>query len=969
MAQIPNNTNINDIIKSSIKNLKDTTKVLKVIIGEIEDISKIIPADFDQYSAKLDSVSKLMSNYLGIIQKIPSLSKIDKTELKSSSSMVAMANDYYKNFIELMDNLNDLSYSANYKSLTEFTGIVDKLTDSISSISNMPNFNIRQLLRTKLYLVEYEWILNEILVIHDKMYKDFDVMDTSNISDSINNLYNVINTIDEGDYSTLVSAPFKAALIQTAIIDILSAIKIVNNKLASKTLVKNMDVAENVSKSLIEVTNSLLEITDNLSQISKQHKSVNAAKNTLALLPPIFDLINKISKSIKDINIDNSDVQNVVNFTKRIIRIEKQVILMGLLAVPFAAASILSLVFITIGMLAMRALMHIILLISNPIVIRAVAMSIRRLAGVVLMIALTIASLALTVAVILIAHEMITNNLRQILETILCIGLVLLAVIGLGWLMTISSPLILAAVAGMTFVGLTLLAIIGISLVLKEIPKYGFDEKQQSAIKGAINSIISTVRSVVDSIFGAFDKPMGQKGEDGLVLSVSSMILGDTFTNIIKLVMASSILVFSTLAVGLVYLTSMTLNLLTTNSTIRTTVNNKQSIKSNVSTIMDTSKNVINSIFESFDSPISDQHDGVLVGLSSWLLGDTFTNMAKLILACAALTFTTIAVGLVKLTAMSLNMISNIKFDPFAVTSNTQTIMSTAKSIIAAVNAPVDPIQSGEKSFGRDIVEWIMPSGLLNMVDAIMSIGSLVPTMIAVGSVRFLAESLNTISKVTINTDVEKKAQDIVIMGSKLVKLINDQDSFGIIDNTKAIARISILKDLGNVLASFSKDIKVQNHEKIMDSTIKLVDKINTTKLENLRTAYNMFKEMKEFSQTISGNFEGLADALNEKIAPLLEELKELMSKIPEAVDKSASTVSGSVHSAVAWQSGTATQSQVAEQVARENPGMTKEEINKVVDQRMVEQTQTVNKGIEMKLEELMEILQNYSNPVPVRLT
>ena len=92
---------------------------------------------------------------------------------------------------------------------------------------------------------------------------------------------------------------------------------------------------------------------------------------------------------------------------------------------------------------------------------------------------------------------------------------------------------------------------------------------------------------------------MGQKGEDGLVLSVSSMILGDTFTNLIKLVMASSILVFSTLAVGLVYLTSMTLNLLTTNSTIKTTINNKQAIKSNVRTIMDTSKNVINSIFES----------------------------------------------------------------------------------------------------------------------------------------------------------------------------------------------------------------------------------------------------------------------------------------------------------------------------------------------------------------------------------
>ena len=45
---------------------------------------------------------------------------------------------------------------------------------------------------------------------------------------------------------------------------------------------------------------------------------------------------------------------------------------------------------------------------------------------------------------------------------------------------------------------------------------------------------------------------------------------------------------------------------------------------------------------------------------------------------------------------------------------------------------------------------------------------------------------------------------------------------------------------------------------------------------------------MAQFSESINGNFNELAEALNEKIAPLLEELKELVGKVPEHMDKNS---------------------------------------------------------------------------------
>ncbi|MBR5298207.1 MAG: hypothetical protein IKU29_10140, partial [Parabacteroides sp.] len=82
--------------------------------------------------------------------------------------------------------------------------------------------------------------------------------------------------------------------------------------------------------------------------------------------------------------------------------------------------------------------------------------------------------------------------------------------------------------------------------------------------------------------------------------------------------------------------------------------------------------------------------------------------------------------------------------------------------------------------------------------------------------------------------------------------MVNKSEKFGdIMKNT-----LLYIKFMDNHLRG------VDHHGVITDLT-NFIDKIGSVKLENLQTARNLFKEMKEFSQSISGDFEGLAEALN----------------------------------------------------------------------------------------------------------
>ena len=104
-------------------------------------------------------------------------------------------------------------------------------------------------------------------------------------------------------------------------------------------------------------------------------------------------------------------------------------------------------------------------------------------------------------------------------------------------------------------------------------------------------------------------------------------------------------------------------------------------------------------------------------------------------------------------------------------------------------------------------------------------------------------------------------------------------------DDGKVKSRLSLLGVLGEQLKKFPQEMG--DPSTAIDNYIKFFDKINTVKLENLKSTERIFAHMAAFAKSINGNFDGLADALNDKIAPLLEELKKLLEEIPAQIRKS----------------------------------------------------------------------------------
>ena len=83
-------------------------------------------------------------------------------------------------------------------------------------------------------------------------------------------------------------------------------------------------------------------------------------------------------------------------------------------------------------------------------------------------------------------------------------------------------------------------------------------------------------------------------------------------------------------------------------------------------------------------------------------------------------------------------------------------------------------------------------------------------------------------------------------------------------------------------------DSKNTKFKEGVDKAIEFTNTINNAKLDNLQTATNLFGKMTEFSNTINGNFEGLADTINDKIMPLLEKLNDALKETNEGIKNGA---------------------------------------------------------------------------------
>ena len=174
----------------------------------------------------------------------------------------------------------------------------------------------------------------------------------------------------------------------------------------------------------------------------------------------------------------------------------------------------------------------------------------------------------------------------------------------------------------------------------------------------------------------------------------------------------------------------------------------------------------------------------------------------------------------------------------------------------------------------------------------------------------------------------------------------------------KAKNKISIISDLLEAVYDYGRmNIQdVENMTKITDGYIKFFDKINSVDLTQLKTTVTLFEKLAEFSESINGNFEGLAESLNEKIAPLLEELKKIMDGVGQKVEKSGANTSASIFAANQQSLST---NEMHQQADRQLPNGTDEQKEKLVQQMMEKQAQQQTNSIISKLEDFIQVFKS----------
>lgn len=209
-----------------------------------------------------------------------------------------------------------------------------------------------------------------------------------------------------------------------------------------------------------------------------------------------------------------------------------------------------------------------------------------------------------------------------------------------------------------------------------------------------------------------------------------------------------------------------------------------------------------------------------------------------------------------------------------------------------------------------------------------------------------------------------KKMNELIPELKHLVKQLNKLGKMSdkkLTETKKNLDNVSELIQAVNKVLNESNNLEAANiggTEKIMTNYSKFIDKINSADAKKLKISRDMFHEMAEFSRSISGNFEGLAQSLNDKIMPTLDSIKDFLSELPEQIEQ-ASTKAQKAISEINDSVGGGHQETEADIVKRltADGKMSEVDAKKQAQNQLKEQTNKKKGSVVNNIQELADLL------------
>lgn len=1037
MAKIVNQNDIMNVIEASMKNTTTVLKGVKNIISVIKtiqeekiqlnvvkkfliDFRKIIPSlvllqnTLSSNLTPLSSGSQMKLFSTEIITQVGHLSSIIKT-IETIDLGLKFRFKIFKlrrNIIKIIDLLTELSKYDDQKlilSKNVLSNVNETLGSLLSSIEILKSIKLSpvffsSLILLKLSLIYIQNIINEM----EKNDKNIDynslIKTLSSIQTICNHIQQITLILSKVKSNILVQLQLKwlikmIGLIPALILKINSIPKIDNNILKEliklkRVLVLLSDIALIISVLavvLIPVSLLIWPIVLAIFVIAKGFQLMTMILRGIKLRSLTKQLLN-LNLVILSLLILNVTLLLLIISVQEILQPQRMLLLLGYLTFICIFALVIKLmVWIVKSLVSFKGIISLIVFIA-------------------------IIGILTIITTMLFAISIMAIKVIQNIGGIFLLLLSMIAIIGsiaiIGLMMSLLTPIIPFILLGV----LAMVVLIGAFFILAvQLFILQFIHLDKEAILNNVNIIMDTAFAVINSIFNQVIGIGGSNHNTPWYEKVIRFIGGSAVT-LITAILAVGFLALTVVAIGLILFMAVELRLLQSIDL------NKEAILKNVSIVIDTALSVISSIFDRKDDKGENPSNKNYFLTILEKFCQPFASIFQAIMAIGFLALTVVSITLILFLATELRILQTINLDKATISANVSTVIDTAQFVINKIIAPDNSNPSpAKKGIFDKLLDFVLPDGLKNMIDAMMAIGFLALTKVAIGLVVDIANNLTALTKLPslsnvipnvdsaiicaqnivnriINNDkihidddqaemvvntvenlrvisslmnqlqiVMKSAQSIPVVDAEIITQSKTSVSaiLGLLDETNiktpiptVQVRLDQLNYLQKIIKGFSSitPTQVKNSEAILRNYSQFLEKVNSSNLEGLKTTTNMFEKMSEFSKSINGNFDALAQTLNDKIAPLLEELKEIMDGVQEKIEKTGSDISSSVY---ASSQGSLSRDEMAQQTSREMPNASTEDQAKKTEQRMQEQAQRQNNDIASKLDELIDLFRN----------
>ena len=1027
MAKIVNQNDILQIIRDSAGLIHD-------IIGSISgviDISNKISSSVHDYvdilqivygTGKGDGLIEIVINSHEALQN-----KMNKLNNPFARTLIR---GIFKEIKFIIRQLNWLSYKAwwNLESGTEqilsMFQILTIIGDSINKLSFSPLTEIK-LEYTKFILEKLYEILSETIG-ESWLMSLISVKGFTKVEQSVKSLYNIINQLNEIDWFMMNAAKNRLDDISDILEDLLSMgkkglllifvktgistifnaiskcvefIEFINQKKIGLLTGLKFSIVQDIIHNTNENIFTLIKLGLKGLLIIPILPGLTAVTIAMKLIISIIQSVSDIKflfikKKFKIIYSSIGLIRAILNRLKHIGKVRlKYIIKLIVIKIIFnnlkeifinaSIAGLAAVIFILtapaliLGIGALILVIRLIAFISNRIGVRTILGI-----GVLMIITTLLLGVAINLTLLGIIALGVMKNILYIFGFLLAlipiIGAIFILGLAVSLLAIVAAPAVIGIIA-MTLMVTSILIIAGLLKLLE------FVELDHDKIHKNLEKVINLSKYIMTKLFDEESTDTMQEGVDdssGFIGMLKGLLSAPPL--LIQALASSIFLVFTVISVlSILFIVAMF-------KLIENIQLDKGKILTNIGIVTSLSKDLIDLLFGGYHTEMDENGQTNIKedpDRKNWLLRifDGIGSIINTICTSAFLLSTFMSVGLLYFISNTLKSIQDIVIDRETIKTKVGEIMTACRDVMEVITSPVEDNES-EPGFWSKILDSVKT--VVNVGEAIGSIGYMAMSIACIGLVKLLADNLISINDINVPTDLNVKISSILTTVDGIINVINNpkqnslyqdpkrikkaigtiNDVFGLLEtindadfqNSIVETRLNLLDRLRNSLLEWvemgSKTTNLNKVEHFIDKNISFLEKIDDVKFRNLRITAKLFENMAEFSETINGNFEGLAESLNEKIAPLLEELKKIMDGVGQKVEKSGANTSASIFAANQQSLST---NEMHQQVDRQLPNGTDEQKEKLVQQMMEKQAQQQTNSIISKLEDFIQVFKS----------